>query len=813
MRHLNHRPTLLVLTTALLVLVLGLATVGGTSRAGAASDQKPPFLILVAGDSYSAGNGGGSYSGPGRCYRSAHNYAQVFAATLRKAPYNQPTLVENVACSGDITNAFSGTTSGRRPQLDAFNRGYNLIFLTIGGNDIYFKDIAESCLAPGTSIGSGRRCDAVLARAKGLLDGGSIEEAIKAVMIGIQLRVADNATVVLLGYPYLESNANYKKTYYSCDITTHCSLKTASKLIQVKVGERIQEIGLEGDRVQQAAIAAVNSMYHTNKFVFILTKDLFAGHEISATGIPNPQRWLEEPLWDVKNKQISDISYHPKPEGYAHEAAMLIKDPRVPKSPPPKSTSPGPTPSPTPSPSATQTLNTVFPVANTNEQPPDGVWFRNSPHTADTDRAIGHGVYSGDQVKLSCYAFGDAAGKYNNTLWYYVSNITRTTVPGSGANNVGYLNSHYINDGKLANQIDLGIPACNATPPTPVTTLIPTPVISPNAASESFRDWYGVASSSDGTHLVAVEYDSTGQNNLAGYIYTSTDSGLTWTRRGPAGIWSAVVSSSDGTHIAAISHGQTGISVGQIYTSMDSGVTWTLRNSVLNASAVASSSDGTHLVAAGGGLPVYTSTDSGLTWLSRGPVLTWYAVASSSEGTHLVAIGGAPNLVPGGDAQVYTSTDSGLTWAPRDLFRNWQSVASSSDGTHLVATEVHQASQTVETGHIYTSTDSGITWIPQGPDSGWYAVASSSDGTRLVALSGDGRLYSSTDSGLTWTPRVLAWGKGLALRAVASSSDGTHLVVTTGVIRNEQLGVSTYTSGDIYTSVDSGLTWTVRNAG
>jgi len=103
----------------------------------------------------------------------------------------------------------------------------------------------------------------------------------------------------------------------------------------------------------------------------------------------------------------------------------------------------------------------VYPVMNTSETLPDGVWFRTSPHTSDTDRVTGHGVYAGDTVQLTCYAFGDAIGPYANKLWYYVANLTRSTVPQTHALNVGFLNAHYINDGMSANQRDTGVPACS----------------------------------------------------------------------------------------------------------------------------------------------------------------------------------------------------------------------------------------------------------------------------------------------------------------------------------------------------------------
>jgi hypothetical protein len=116
----------------------------------------------------------------------------------------------------------------------------------------------------------------------------------------------------------------------------------------------------------------------------------------------------------------------------------------------------------------------IYKVMNTDSPPPDGVWFRNSPHTSDTDRVTGHGVYAGDQVSLACYAWGDAVGPYDDTLWYEVSNITRPTVPSNGKANTGYLNAHYINDGKAAGQIDAGVPQCGVSAPAPVAAATPT---------------------------------------------------------------------------------------------------------------------------------------------------------------------------------------------------------------------------------------------------------------------------------------------------------------------------------------------------
>jgi hypothetical protein len=54
--------------------------------------------------------------------------------------------------------------------------------------------------------------------------------------------------------------------------------------------------------------------------------------------------------------------------------------------------------------------------------------------------------------------------------------------------------------------------------------------------------------SSDGTKLAATSLSSP---QAPGQIYTSTDSGQTWTAEGPSQFWSSITSSADGMKLAA----------------------------------------------------------------------------------------------------------------------------------------------------------------------------------------------------------------------------------------------------------------------
>jgi len=268
------------------------------------------------------------------------------------------------------------------------------------------------------------------------------------------------------------------------------------------------------------------------------------------------------------------------------------------------------------------------------------------------------------------------------------------------------------------------------------------------------RQWRYLTSSADGTKLAAVVN--------GGQIYTSTDSGLTWTARQTVQNWACITSSADGTKLAAVP------SIGNIHTSTDSGVTWTPRESARVWSSITSSTDGVMLAATTNGGRIFLSDNSGVTWKEREASRGWLGIASSADGMKLAAV--ATN------SQIYTSTDAGETWTPRESVRHWQRIACSADGSVLVATA---------STSLYVSTDSGVTWTVRDSPRGWTGVTCSADGSRMAAsVNINGRIHTSTDYGVTWTPKAAPgdWG------CVTSSADGMHLVAA---IHNHAIWTST----------------------
>lgn len=285
-------------------------------------------------------------------------------------------------------------------------------------------------------------------------------------------------------------------------------------------------------------------------------------------------------------------------------------------------------------------------------------------------------------------------------------------------------------------------------------------------AAPTSAGWFSIASSSDGSHLVAGAYP--------GSIYTSADYGTTWTTQtsAPTGAyWTSVASSSDGSHLAAVVFG------GGIYTSINFGATWAAQTGAPASAfwqAIASSADGSHLVAAVTSGRIYTSANYGVTWAPQNSApANWISLASSADGGKLVA------AVFGGS--LYTSTDAGATWTPQPgapTSANWQCVASSVNGSALAAV--------VMGGGIYTSPDFGVTWTLQNgapTGSAWQSVASSADGSFLLAAGYATGVWTSTNSGVAWTLQSSPPG-GASWQSVATSADGVRLagVVNGGAI-------------------------------
>ncbi len=130
---LNRRPALALLL-ALAAMALALAVAAGARAAN----------YVALGDSYAAGPLIPNPVLPLGCLKSDHNYPHLAAPgiglTLRDA-----------SCSGattaDMTNPQNVEPDGPNPpQLNSIDANTTVVSLTIGGNDIGFSSVAQSCI-------------------------------------------------------------------------------------------------------------------------------------------------------------------------------------------------------------------------------------------------------------------------------------------------------------------------------------------------------------------------------------------------------------------------------------------------------------------------------------------------------------------------------------------------------------------------------------------------------------------------------------------------------------------------------------------
>jgi hypothetical protein len=130
-----HRRRLIGLLCVLAAMIAGLAA--------SASARADNYVSL--GDSYAAGPLVPNLIGsPFGCIRSDHNYSHLAAGGIG-LPLRDPSC--SGATTNDMTNPQNVDPDGPNPpQFNSLDASTKVVSLTIGGNDIGFSSIAESCI-------------------------------------------------------------------------------------------------------------------------------------------------------------------------------------------------------------------------------------------------------------------------------------------------------------------------------------------------------------------------------------------------------------------------------------------------------------------------------------------------------------------------------------------------------------------------------------------------------------------------------------------------------------------------------------------
>ena len=228
----------------------------------------------------------------------------------------------------------------------------------------------------------------------------------------------------------------------------------------------------------------------------------------------------------------------------------------------------------------------------------------------------------------------------------------------------------------------------------------------------------------------------------------------------------------------------------------------------------------------GGGIPRSraASTEYTYVWVDRGQgPKKWggggyHAIASNATGARLVALANDDTDV----GRIIRSADYGVTWAENNPTLNtpptgdigWRAIASNADGDRIVAVSREPTGFDPSQNNIWLSSNYGETFSIQTDPavsitstSFWRAVASNDTGATLVAGTEGGATYRSIDFGSTWAGPVSV---GNDLRCLTCQTAGGGPTNTKFAATTDTGGGGT---GNIWTSTDSGATWTQRNLG
>jgi lysophospholipase L1-like esterase len=163
----------------------------------APADAAPGGGYVALGDSYASGPGIPDQTGlPAGCARSNHNYSALLAQWLHTRTFT------DVSCGGartaDMTAPQKVTGGPNPPQLSALKPDTQLVTLMIGGNDIGFGEILQTCLRLAADDPAGNPCQQ---HYKGDLAArvAAVGPKIGAVLDGIRKR-SPRAHVVVIGY-------------------------------------------------------------------------------------------------------------------------------------------------------------------------------------------------------------------------------------------------------------------------------------------------------------------------------------------------------------------------------------------------------------------------------------------------------------------------------------------------------------------------------------------------------------------------------------------------------------------------------------
>jgi len=282
----------------------------------------PPSGRYVAlGDSYSSGEGAppfmaGTDTSSDQCHRSAEAYPEQLVQ--RHAGGVIPATVEFWACSGSVISDFTSNNHswGEPPQFGRLVPGdATLVTLGIGGNDIGFSEVVETCLK--VEAAWMQQNSKYKAECRNALNKGTMAKIANLAVAPLYEEIrkdAPYAEVYVMGYPRVLP-ANPSSACKAQAYREDGSKATFAGVIGIETEIDEQDaiwLNTVIERLNgKIAIAAAAAGVH-----YVENTDAFEGHDICSNNTDASDRpWAHGLVLQNSADNPSAFSFHPDAEG------------------------------------------------------------------------------------------------------------------------------------------------------------------------------------------------------------------------------------------------------------------------------------------------------------------------------------------------------------------------------------------------------------------------------------------------------------------------------------------------------------------
>lgn len=265
--------------------------------------SEPSVRYVAMGDSFSSGEGNplfeqGSDTSSDSCHRSSEAYPRLLESDnsldLGRTSF--------VACSGATTDdvLYGGSGSGNwneGPQINALTNSTNVVTITIGGNDVGFKDFATACTLAECDFDTTAYADI----SNKIIN--NLPEKLENVYDAINDATSSTAQIYVIGYPQI----------------TPAEMPTgpSSACYPFNEGSGNPDPTLNDGAAAYRVVAELNTVIHTavtnmnsSKFHFVdpnLAGSPFIGHD-----------WCQQDRYfDIISYNNLSYSFHPNTAGQA----------------------------------------------------------------------------------------------------------------------------------------------------------------------------------------------------------------------------------------------------------------------------------------------------------------------------------------------------------------------------------------------------------------------------------------------------------------------------------------------------------------